>query len=200
MKVGILAVQGAVSEHTQSVKNAMEELNINGYVIPVRDSAILETINGLIIPGGESSTISRLIDSLNMRGKILRLAKQGTPIMGTCAGTILLAKEGDMAVERSRTKLLGLMDMNVSRNAFGRQRESFELSLNIHGIADDFPGVFIRAPAIVEVRGDCKEIAQVEGHIVAAKESNILALTFHPELTTDTRMHQHFLKSIENTI
>ncbi len=196
MQIGILGVQGAVAEHEASVKNAFLELGIDGTVCSIRDSSLLEDIDGLIIPGGESSTISRLLDALEMRDTIISLVKKGMPIMGTCAGSILLAKEGDSSVERSDTVLLGLMDMSVCRNAFGGQRESFEHTLDIDDIAEQFPGVFIRAPAIINCNKDCKAIAHLYEHIVAAKEDNMIALTFHPELTVDTRVHQYFLKMV----
>ncbi len=196
MKIGILGVQGAVAEHCISVKLAFSELGIDGIVISVRSIRDLKDLDGLIIPGGESSTISRLLDALDLREKIVALAKDGFPIMGTCAGSILLADEGDFSVERSDTKLLGLMEMTVRRNAFGGQRESFEYTIDIDGIADNFPGVLIRAPAIENCRGDCKAIAYIDEYIVAAQQHDLIALTFHPELTKDTRIHQYFLEEM----
>jgi len=154
--------------------------------------------DGVIIPGGESTTISRLIFRDNIADEILQIAAQGKPVMGTCAGLILLAKHGDEQVEKTDTKLLNLMDIWVKRNAFGRQRESFQVTLNFKGVGE-FDAVFIRAPAITKVdESKVDVLATFEDYIVAARQDNILGLAFHPELTDDTRIHEYFIKMSEN--
>lgn len=196
MKVGVIALQGAVSEHLDAVKRAFRELGIKGSAVPIRRIKELENIDGLIIPGGESTTISRLLEKASISGIIKDRAKGGMPIMGTCAGCILLAKKGDEEVEKSETKLLGLMDMKVKRNAFGRQRESFETILEIEGFDLPYKAVFIRAPAIESVWGECEALASVDGEIVLARQNNLLACAFHPELTDDMRVHRLLLEMI----
>ncbi len=199
MNIGILAVQGAVSEHKRALKRAFSKMGEDGTVQLVKNPEVIHSLEGLIIPGGESSTISRLIDSLFMRDTILECAKEGLNIMGTCAGSILMAKEGDYSVERTDTELLGFMDIRVARNSFGRQKESFECLLDIMGVTDNFPCIFIRAPAIEKVWGGCTPLAGFGDYIVAAEQKNYLALSFHPELTTDTRIHEYFLKKISKS-
>ena len=196
MKIGILALQGAVSEHVEAVKKALTELDMEGKAQPVRKKEELEAVDGLIIPGGETTTISRLLDKAGMLKIISEKAESGMPIIGTCAGCVLLAKEGDMEVEKTGTKLLSLMDMKVSRNAFGRQRESFETMLEIKGFKDPYKAVFIRAPAIESVWGGCKALASFEGKIVLARQNNLIACAFHPELTYDMRIHKLLLRMI----
>ena len=198
MKVGVIALQGAVSEHIEAVLRAIRELEIQGKVTPIRRVKELEALDGLIIPGGESTTISKLLDKFDMSQTIKEMAGKGMPIMGTCAGCILLASKGDEEVEKSETKLLGLMDMKVKRNAFGRQRESFETKLDIKGFDLPYKAVFIRAPAIESVWGGCGALASVEGKIVLARQENLLACTFHPELTDDMRIHGLLLEMIIN--
>ncbi len=196
MKIGVLAVQGAVSEHVTILNGAMDQMELEGSVSQVRFSDEIEPLDGLVIPGGESSTISRLLDAMEIRDLIIEKAEAGMQLMGTCAGSILLAKEGDEAVDRSDTKLLGLMDMSVKRNAFGRQKFSFEYKLDIDRIADEFHAVFIRAPAIDRCWGSCEPLSRVKDNIVAAEQDNLLALSFHPELTDDMRIHKYFLEKI----
>ncbi len=149
-------------------------------------------MEALIIPGGESTTISKLLIEFGLMDTIVELALGGVPIMGTCAGCVLLAKKGYEEVERTGTRLLGLMDMEVVRNAFGRQKESFEASLDIKGLDEAYPGVFIRAPLIKNMWGDCKAMASLGDNIVMAAQDNLLAVAFHPELTRDTRVHEMF--------
>jgi 5'-phosphate synthase pdxT subunit len=195
LKIGIVAVQGAVSEHVEVLKKAMEESRSDGSVVHVRSLRDLSDVSGLVIPGGESTAIGRLMLGIGMYEKIVELAAKGLPILGTCAGTILLAKEGDEQVKRTSTQLLGLLDMKVLRNAYGRQVDSFEADVKIPGIGDNlFRAVFIRSPTIVKVWDDTKVWAEYKGTIVGAKKGNILALTFHPELGEDLRIHEYFLK------
>jgi 5'-phosphate synthase pdxT subunit len=193
MIVGVLAVQGAVSEHLEMAERALRDLGLRGSAVVVRRLDQLEQVDSLIIPGGESTTISRLIDKQDLRESIVQRGHEGLPIMGTCAGCVLMAKAGDEDVERTDTKLLSLMDMKVARNAFGRQKESFEAPIDISLFEDPFPGVFIRAPAIVEVWNECRELARLEDLAVMAGQDNFLAVAFHPELSGDSRVHRYFL-------
>ena len=156
----------------------------------------MDQMDAIIIPGGESTTISRLLVRFGLHERIVQLADDGVPILGTCAGLVLLAKEGDGQVEKTDTKLLGLMDMAVDRNAFGRQRESFEAELKVQGLERPFPAIFIRAPLITRVWGRCQEMARYEGRIVMARQENLIALSFHPELSSDTRMHEMLIKMV----
>ena len=193
MKVGVVAVQGDVSEHISASERAMRELGISGSAVNVRKADDMADVDRLIIPGGESTTISKLLQKSGLFRIIVKSAQEGMPVMGTCAGCILLAKKGDEQVEKTETRLLGLMDMKVDRNFYGRQRESFEAVLKIDGISDQFRGVFIRAPAIVEVWGKCRKLSSLEGSIVMAREDNLLGLAFHPELSGSTDVHRAFL-------
>ncbi len=197
MRVGVLGVQGAVSEHVRTLIKTMSEMGLDGDVEVVRKGDQIKKIDALIIPGGESSTISRLLDTFELREKIISRVKNGMPIMGTCAGSVLLSSQGDEAVERSESKLLELMDTSVIRNAFGRQRESFECLLDIHGIADSFHAVFIRAPELALLPGsDAKVIAEFNDKIVGVEQGDILSFSFHPELTDDVRIHRYFLEKL----
>jgi len=193
MRIAVVGVQGAVEEHVIATKNAMKKLGIDGEVVATRRKGVVSKSDGVIIPGGESTTISRLIFRDSIASEIIELAEQGKPVMGTCAGLILLSKHGDEQVEKTRTKLLGLLDVWIKRNAFGRQRESFQVKLNVKHIGE-FEAVFIRAPAIVKVGDGVDVLATFEEYIVAVQQNNILGLAFHPELTDDTRIHEYFLK------
>jgi 5'-phosphate synthase pdxT subunit len=195
MKIGVIGLQGAVEEHVEATKRAMEKLGIQGEVFWICKPEEIEGLNGIIIPGGESTTIGKLLVTTRLFEKIRTMALNGVPILGTCAGMILLAKEGDERTMRAGQPLLGLMDMRVIRNAFGRQRESFEVNLEIPAFGEaPFPCVFIRAPVVEKVWGDAEVMARCAGKIVAVKQHNMLALAFHPELTTDTRAHEYFLQ------
>jgi pyridoxal 5'-phosphate synthase pdxT subunit len=194
MKIGVISVQGAFPEHIKASERALAKTGTIGKVQAVRQAAQLDQVDAIIIPGGESTTISRLLVRFGLHERIVKMAGEGVPILGTCAGLVLLAKEGDGQVEKTDTKLLGLMDMAVDRNAFGRQRESFEAELNIKGLEGPFPAVFIRAPLITRVWGKCHEMARYENCIVMARQENLLALSFHPELSSDTRIHEMLIK------
>lgn len=195
MKIGIIGVQGAVSEHLEAVRRAMRKLGVQGEAIWVGKPEQLEGIAGVIIPGGESTTIGKLMQQTGTFGRIKQLAESGVPVMGTCAGLIVLAKRGDEQVARTGQPLLGLIDISVTRNAFGRQRESFEIDLNIPALGEGpFRCVFIRAPAVEEVWGDAEILAKFRGKIVGVRQRNLIAVAFHPELTPDTRLHEYFLR------
>lgn len=194
MRVGVVGVQGDVSEHVDAVAWAMKEFGHSGEASAVRRAEDLARVDALTIPGGESTTISKLLVKLGLFDEIVRRARENSmPILGTCAGCILLAKDGGVQAEKTETRLLGLMDMAVDRNAFGRQRESFEVDLDVVGLDRPFRGVFIRAPAIARTWGDCEAIARYGDQIVLAQQGNLIGTAFHPELSGDLRIHGRFL-------
>lgn len=186
MKIGVVNFQGGVSEHLSILKKLVND------VVLVRYLEELKELDGLVIPGGESTTISLFLKKRLLDG-ILEKAADGMGILGTCAGCIILAKE---VIGRGEGTLK-LMNMRVERNAFGRQKESFEAFLDISGLENKFHGVFIRAPVIKEVWGDCKALAKLDNKIVMAREKNFFAVSFHPELTDDIRIHKMFVESIK---
>lgn len=185
MKIGVLASQGAFAEHI-AILNRLET-----EAVPVRLPRELRGLDGLIIPGGESTTVSRLMSEYSLAGEIEALAMAGMPVFGTCAGMILMAKR----VAGNNNGHLGLMDIEVRRNAFGRQRESFEAELSITVLGEEpFHGVFIRAPVIEHYDGGVEVLARLGGGaVVAARQEKLLASAFHPELTDDLRFHRYFL-------
>lgn len=194
MRVGVIGVQGDVSEHVDAVARAMREFGHAGEAIAVRRLEDLARVDGLTIPGGESTTISKLLVKLGLFDEIVRRAREESmPILGTCAGCILLAKEGGPQADRTGTRLLALMDMAVDRNAFGRQRESFEVDLDVEGLDRPFRGAFIRAPAILRTWGACKALARYGDKIVLARQGPLIGAAFHPELSGDLRIHRWFL-------
>ncbi|MDG5790124.1 pyridoxal 5'-phosphate synthase glutaminase subunit PdxT [Evansella sp. AB-P1] len=190
INIGVLALQGAVREHVL----ALEAHDVN--IIIVKKVDQLDQLDGLVFPGGESTTMRRLINKYGFYQPLKDFAAKGKPIFGTCAGAILMAKELVGQVEPH----IAVMDMKVERNAFGRQRESFEATLSVKGIGDDVQGVFIRAPIIQEVGEGVEVLAEFNGEIVAAKEGPFLACSYHPELTDDNRMHQYFVNMVRNCI
>jgi 5'-phosphate synthase pdxT subunit len=192
MKIGVLALQGDFSEHISLLKRLKVEAS------EVRLPEHLNGLDGLIIPGGESTTIGKLAVAYNLM-EPLQLFGQRHAIWGTCAGAIFLSKD----IGRDQP-LLGLMDIKVQRNAFGRQIDSFETDLDIPELKqatstkEDYHAVFIRAPIIESVGGDAKVLATVpDGRIVAAQQGHLLATSFHPELTKDTRFHEYFLTLVD---
>ena len=197
MRIGVIAIQGNVSEHVYAFRRALKERGDDGEVIEIKSDGVIGSCDAIVIPGGESTTIGRLIEREGISKEILEASTSGVPILGTCAGLILLAKHGDEEVEKTGQNLLKLMDVWVERNAFGRQRESFEINLDTTVFEEPFPAPFIRAPAIVKTAADVEVIAKVENYIVAARQRDLLALAFHPELTTDTRFHHYFLDMIK---
>ena len=185
MRIGVLALQGAFTEHI----TVLHRLKVE--TVPVRLPRQLVGLDGLIIPGGESTTITSLMLSYNLRTEISRLVESGLPVLGTCAGMILLARK----VSDDGIEPVAVMGITVRRNAFGRQRESFEADLDIPVLGEKpFPGVFIRAPLIEQVTDDVEVLSRLNsGTIVAARQEKLLACAFHPELTDDLRFHQYFL-------
>lgn len=186
--IGVLALQGAVREHLQMI----EQRGSKG--CSIKKAEELAEIDGLIIPGGESTTIGKLIVKYGFTLPIWRLYQKKVPIYGTCAGLILLAKK----ITEGHQTLLKLMDIEARRNAFGRQRESFEADLNISEIGQKpFRGVFIRAPWIESVGSGVTVMAHFDGKIVMARQKNLLVTAFHPELTGDERIHRYFIEMAE---
>ncbi len=185
MKIGVLALQGAFAEHIAKLHQLKVEAT------PVRLHQELVGLDGLVIPGGESTSIGKLMLDYKLLSEIGNLAKNGLPIFGTCAGMILLANK----TSDSDAEPLGVLDITVRRNAFGRQRESFETELSIPVLGEEpFPGVFIRAPIIEQANGTVEILARLtDGTGVAARQGKILASAFHPELTSDLRFHRYFL-------
>lgn len=190
VKIGVLALQGAVSEHIRSIKAC------GAQAITVKSKSDLALVDGLILPGGESTAMRKLIDRFEMLEALQQFAAAGKPMFGTCAGLILLAK-----------KLVGydfshisVLDAKVERNSFGRQVDSFETNLAIKDIAEDFPAVFIRAPHIVGVGEDVEVLARFEGKIVMARQGYLLGCSFHPELTADHRITAYFTEMVEDSL
>ena len=192
MKIGVLAAQGAFAEHIA----VLHRLGVEA--VPVRLPRELKGLDGLIIPGGESTSMGRLMQDYDLISEIENLARNGLPTFGTCAGMILLAKK----VTDSYPEPLGLVDIIVTRNAFGRQRESFEVELPIPVLGEaPFPGVFIRAPLIERANGRVEILARLaDGTGVAARQEKLLASAFHPELTDDLRFHQYFLDIVDGKL
>jgi len=185
--IGVLALQGAVREHMRSIEAC------GAKAMEIKHTEQLQEIDGLILPGGESTTIRRLIDSYGFFDAIKQFGKQEKPVFGTCAGLILMANE----IEDQEKAHLGLMDMKVARNAFGRQVASFEASLDVQHAGDDFKAVFIRAPYITETGPAVEVLATWQDKIVAAKQNNYLCTAFHPELTYDNRIISYFISMVK---
>ena len=190
MKIGVLASQGAFVEHIDILRQLKVEAK------PVRLPGELAGLDGLIIPGGESTSISKLMLTYHLMDEVKDLAQNGLPVFGTCAGMILLAGK----IAESDVVPLGLMDIVVGRNAFGRQRESFETELLIPALGGKpFPAVFIRAPVIKEVNGKAEVLARLaDGTAVAARQGRLVVSAFHPELTSDLRFHRYFLDIVSS--
>jgi len=189
IKVGVLGLQGAVREHM----NAIEENGATAVLIKRKEE--LNEIDGLIIPGGESTTMRRLIDKYGFMEPLKEFSQSGKPMFGTCAGLILLAK----SIEGYKEPHIGVMDVHVERNSFGRQVDSFEADLDIANVAEDFTAVFIRAPHIVSAGENVEVLAKHNGRIVAAREGQFLGCSFHPELTEDHRLTGYFISMVEES-
>jgi len=187
-RIGVLAIQGAFREH----RKMLEKLGAEAVEIRSRDN--LKNIEGLIIPGGESTAIGKQLEIDHFGETIINMANEGLPIFGTCAGMILLSKR----IAQSNQYSLALMDTKVKRNAFGRQVASFEADIPVKGLnGQDLRAVFIRAPYVVETGPEVDVLAEYAGKIVFVRQKNLLASAFHPELTDDTRVHQYFLDMVD---
>lgn len=191
MKIGILALQGAFAEHEKIFGN----LNVETAQIRKRKDLEDNVINGLILPGGESTVMGKLLHDLNLFEIIKEMILKGLPVFGTCAGLILLARE----IENDTAKHFGLMNIKVKRNAYGRQLGSFftESEFKYVGVV---PMTFIRAPFITETGENVEILSKVDGNIVAARQNNILVTSYHPELSNNTKIHEYFLEICKNYI
>lgn len=190
MKIGILAMQGAYKEHIKILK----DLNVD--TVEIRNGDNLVDIDGLIIPGGESTTIGKLLKSLDIHDYLKEKINNKMPVWGTCAGMIILAK----SIENQENTYLSSMDIEVKRNAYGRQLGSFNIKSQMKDVGDDIDMVFIRAPYINKVGKDVEILSVVDEKIVAARQSNVLVTSFHPELTKDFRVHKYFINMIDKTL
>ncbi|MFL6453588.1 MAG: pyridoxal 5'-phosphate synthase glutaminase subunit PdxT [Nitrososphaeraceae archaeon] len=197
--IGVLGLQGDIEENMTATKDALEHMNVRGTVKAVRYSEEFEKVDGLILPGGESTVISNLIA---IQGGTLQAIKRrisnGMPVMGTCAGMIMLSKHAyDRVVGETKQQLMHNLDIVVERNAFGRQNDSFEADLEIPILGrGTFRGIFIRSPIVREVGTGVDEIARFNNNIIAVKQQNIIGTAFHPELSGDDRLHRQFIKMI----
>lgn len=198
--IGVLALQGAIEEHVAATKLAFKELNLEGSVRLVKTVEDVKAVNGLIVPGGESTVIGRLLSVNQTLQAVKQRIYEGMPVLGTCAGLVLLAgKVYDRVLGETSQPTLGVMDVVVERNAFGRQRESFEADLEVPVIGEKkFRGVFIRAPAIRQFASHVTVLAWLNGMAVAVQQHNMVGTAFHPELTWDTRIHQYFVNMVVN--
>lgn len=184
MKIGILGFQGAIAEHQQHIEKLGHE------ALNVRYAWQLNELDGLILPGGESTTIGKLLERTGMMEPLRQKIQKGLPVWGTCAGMILLAKE----LENDPVRHLAVMDICVKRNAYGTQIDSFDRSVKIPEISEEIvPLVFIRAPYVTRVGEGVNVLCRIDGHIVAAREENMLVTSFHPELTDNTVFHSYFI-------
>lgn len=191
MNIGVLALQGAFIEHRKMLERCGQESK------EIRRPQHLENIDGLIIPGGESTTIGKLLVDYQLLEPVLERAHNGMPIFGTCAGMVLLANN----IEGSGQPRLGLMDIKVVRNAYGRQVDSFETDLPIRCLGEKpFHAVFIRAPYVAKVGKEAECLCRYEGKAVFVRQGRFLASAFHPELTEDTRIHEYFLDMVRESV
>jgi 5'-phosphate synthase pdxT subunit len=187
-RIGVLALQGDVREHVEAIRE------IGAEPVQVRLPRDFDELDALILPGGESTTMRRLIDRNGLREPILALAGRGAPLLGTCAGMILLAAR----LTDREEPILGLLDVEVQRNAYGRQLDSYEADLDMPALGDEpLHGVFIRAPVVVEAGPDVEILARdAQGRAIAVRQGNVLATAFHPELTRDRRLHRLLLEMV----
>lgn len=201
ISVGVLGIQGDVEENKTVAEEALNHTNTKGDVKVVRYAEEIEKIDGLILPGGESTVITTLAA---VQGAILhtirRRIDEGMPVLGTCAGMIMLAKRAyDRIVGETKQQLLSKMDIVVERNAFGRQKDSFEAKINMQILGknnNSFKGVFIRAPVVIEIGVDVNIIAKFNDRIVGVRQGNLMGTSFHPELSGDDRIHKQFIKTV----
>ena len=199
IKVGVLGIQGDIEENILSTDEALKKLNLRGTVESVRYSESIAELDGLILPGGESTVIGSL---LSIQGKVFQTIekkiKEGMPVLGTCAGLIMLSKRTyDKVVGETKQKLFGMLDVVIERNAFGRQHESFEVNLEIPVLGKEpFRGIFIRSPIVNNVGENVIILTKLNDKIVAVKQNNIIGTSFHPELSADRRLHELFIKDI----
>ncbi|WP_135852103.1 pyridoxal 5'-phosphate synthase glutaminase subunit PdxT [Halorussus salinus] len=185
LRAGVVAVQGDVSEHAEAVRRAGEAHDRETEVVEIRDRGVVPECDLLLLPGGESTTISRLLHDEGIAEEIVAHVEAGKPVLATCAGLIVASTDaGD-----DRVETLDLVDATVERNAFGRQKDSFEAPIEVEGLDEPFPAVFIRAPVIADVGEEVEVLAEWDGRPVAIRDGPVVSSSFHPELTPDSRMH-----------
>lgn len=186
ISAGVLAVQGDVSEHARAIRRSASAHGEDCAVREVRQAGIVPECDLLLLPGGESTTISRLLAREGIASEIVSHVADGKPMLATCAGLIVAS----VGAFDERVQTLDLVDVTVERNAFGRQRDSFEAPLDVTGLEEPFPGVFIRAPVVRDVGPDVSVLAEWDGHPVAVRDGPVVGTAFHPELTGDPRLHR----------
>ncbi len=185
MKAGVIAVQGDVAEHAAAVRRAAAAHDESAEVVEIRTAGLVPDCDVLLMPGGESTTISRLIRREGIDEEIRDHVAAGKPVLATCAGLIVCSRDA----KDDRVDALGVVDVSVDRNAFGRQKDSFEANVPVNGLDGPFHAVFIRAPLIDDVGDDVEVLASVEGRPVLVRDGPVVATSFHPELTDDPRIH-----------
>ena len=198
INIGVLAVQGDVAENVAATRIALDELDVEGIVTEVKTPEQISELNGLIIPGGESTVIGTLSLVNGSLKKIKEKIASGMPVLGTCAGMIVLSKKAkDRIVGEMDQPLLDYLDIKIERNAFGRQRDSFEADISLEKMGiPTYRGVFIRAPSVIEIGKGVEVISQFNEKIIAVKQGNIIGTSFHPELTGDLSIHKYFIDLI----
>jgi len=201
LNIGVLAVQGDVAENVRTTEDALKELDESGTVQTVKTPDQIAKLDGLIIPGGESTMIGQLSLVNGSLKQVKEKIESGMPVFGICAGLILLSKKAkDRVVGNMDQPLLELLDVQVERNSFGRQRDSFEAEISMDSLnIPKFTGIFIRAPSISEAENNVEIVSKFNEKIVAVKQQNILATAFHPELTTDSSLHKYFVNMIKQS-
>ncbi len=212
MKIGVVGLQGGVYEHVYMFKRAFEAKRVDGEVVIVKRPRDLTGVDGVVLPGGESTTISRLAKKTGLWEPLVESIRGGLPVFGTCAGAILLAaRVRDARVGEARVETIGVLDVTMVRNAYGRQRESFEIDIELPWGSKPFRAVFIRAPAIIEWGERVNVLASLPSDKVnllveappetpvLVQQDNVLASTFHPELSGDTRIHEHFIDMVRGS-
>ncbi len=199
INIGVLAVQGDVTENVLATKMAIEELGMEGIVTEVKTPEQISDLDGLVIPGGESTVIGTLSLVNGSLKKIKEKIASGMPVFGICAGMIVLSKKAkDRVVGEMDQPLLDFLDVKIERNTFGRQKDSFESEISLDKIGiSKFPGVFIRAPSILEAGKDVEILSKFNEKIIAVKQGNIIGTAFHPELTGDLSLHKYFVSLIK---
>ncbi len=200
LNVGVLSIQGDVEENLLSAKTALDELGLDGKVYDVKTPEEISQLDGLIIPGGESTTIGQL-SFVNGSLKVIKeKIENGMPVLGICAGMIMLSNSAsDRIMGKTDQPLLNILDIKLERNSFGRQKESFEADISLDSInIPKFNGVFIRAPSISDVGSDVEVLSKFNERIVAIKKDNVIGTAFHPELTPDTSLHKYFINLVKS--
>lgn len=201
LKLGVLAIQGDVAENISSLEGSVSELNQDATVHVVKTPQEIAELDGLIIPGGESTTIGQLSLVNGSLKEIKQKVESGMPVLGICAGMILLANNAsDKVVGKTGQPLFDFLDIELERNSFGRQRESFEANISMDSIGiPNYNGVFIRAPAISSASDDVEVLAKFSEKIIAIKKGNIIGTSFHPELTEDLAVHKYFVNLVKDS-